>query len=92
MQLSFVGIQIGLAGDVDNETLATLALIMVLAAVIVLFRRRIQISLEKIGKALGVSFSRSVVNEASHEEIVLESVSESQKDELDATKHVPRGF
>jgi hypothetical protein len=92
VQLILAGIHIGLAGNVDNEPLATLALIMVLAAVIVIFRRRIQILLERTAKALGASFSRSIENATSNDEIVLGDVFESQGDEQGATKHVPRGF
>ena len=92
MHLSIIGNQFGLAGDVDNTVPATIALIIVLAAVVVIFRRRIQIFLDRTGKALGASFNRSVENATSHDEFVLGDVFESQEDEQGATKHVPRGF
>ena len=54
---------------IDNTALATISLLSVLVAVVVLFRRRIQISLERVDKAIGVFARRSGAEESSEIDI-----------------------
>lgn len=81
MHLSFIGNQIGLAGDVDNTALATLSLIMVLVAVIVLSRRRIKSLFERAIKAIDIPFIRSVAEENSLDEFASGNMTEKPDDD-----------
>jgi hypothetical protein len=76
MHLSFIGNQIGLAGDVDNTALATLSLIMVLVAVIVLSRRRIKSLFERAIKAIDTPSIQSGAEESSDVEFASGNMSE----------------
>ena len=81
MHPSIIGNQIGLAGDVDNTALATLTLIIVLAAVVVLFRRRIRLLLEKATKVIDALVGRSGSAETPDEDIKLRDMPESEGNE-----------
>jgi len=81
VQLNFVGNQFGLAGDVDNTALTTLTLIMVFVAVVVLFRRRIQMLLIQVAKAIEALASRSGSAETPDEVINLRDMPESEGNE-----------
>ena len=77
MRLSIIGNQIGLKGDVDNTALASLTLIIVLVAVVVLFRRGIRLLFEQVAKAMVALVGRSGSTETSDEDMELQNDPES---------------
>ena len=81
MHPSIIGNQIGLAGDVDNTALATLTLIIVLAAVVVLFRRRIRLLLEQATKVIDALVGRSGSAKTSDDDTDLQNDPESNGNE-----------
>ena len=81
MHLSIIGNQIGLAEEVDNTALATVTLITVFVAVIVLFRRRIQILIKKAAKAIDAFANLSGSAETPDKDMKLRDMPESEGNE-----------
>lgn len=81
MQLSFVGNQFGNTDAVDNTALATIALISVLVAAVVLFRRRIQILVLKAARVIDALVNRSGSAETPDKDMKLRDMPESEGNE-----------